>query len=65
MISLDGEYENNNVLKPTKVKFNRLLAEKWGSLMEAGKTLISQPYLKYLLILGFADFGLMARYLKT
>lgn len=69
VMMLEGEYENNNDMKilvenadliitPLKTK----LSQKFANFKDNVKTLFTQPYLKYLAITSFADFGLMARY---
>lgn len=62
-MTLEGEYENNNNVddKSKSVPFKTRVFEKLQSFAKQMKELFSQPYLKYLTITSFADFGLMAR----
>ncbi|RZC36930.1 synaptic vesicle glycoprotein 2C-like, partial [Asbolus verrucosus] len=64
VMTLEGEYENNNntetSIKEEPLKFR--LYRKIHTSLDEMKVLFSQPYLKYLGITCFADFGLMASY---
>ncbi|KAJ3666324.1 hypothetical protein Zmor_001774 [Zophobas morio] len=64
VMTLEGENENNNnteeIIK--QIPLNVKIYEKLCSVAADVKTLFSQPYVKYLGITSFADFGLMASY---
>lgn len=64
-MSLEGEFSDNNnaLINTTKKSLLDILKEKTKLCVQELNNLVSQPYLKYLLIACFADFGLMARYL--
>ncbi|KAJ8919145.1 hypothetical protein NQ315_012130, partial [Exocentrus adspersus] len=63
VLALEGEYENNNNIdfNHNKTLTNRLIG-KLRSMYDLLRVLFSQPYLKYLGITSFVDFGLMASY---
>jgi hypothetical protein len=63
-MTLEDEYENNNNDTETDVKeipFKTKVYQKMCNFAEDMKMLFEQPYLKYLGITCFVDFGLMAR----
>lgn len=62
-MTLEGEYENNNNSENTtnKIPLKDKICFKILSVFDELKVLFSQPYLKYLAVTCFADFGLMAR----
>lgn len=62
-MTLEGEYENNNNVdeKSKSVPFRSRILAKIQFFSGEMKQLFSQPYLKYLTITSFVDFGLMAR----
>ncbi|CAH1175892.1 unnamed protein product [Phaedon cochleariae] len=63
VLSLVGEFENNNENKSIKNGYQgRTILEKAKNVLNSLKVLFSQPYLKYMAITGFADFGLMTSY---
>jgi VNT family MFS transporter (synaptic vesicle glycoprotein 2) len=65
VMTLEDEYENNNNDTETDVKeipFKTKVYQKMCNFAEDIKMLFEQPYLKYLGITCFVDFGLMASY---
>ncbi|XP_018562430.1 synaptic vesicle glycoprotein 2C-like isoform X2 [Anoplophora glabripennis] len=63
VLTLEGEYENNNNLTfANKMPLIDRIRKKCRSTCNLLSVLLSQPYLKYLGITSFADFGLMASY---
>ncbi|XP_973450.3 synaptic vesicle glycoprotein 2B isoform X2 [Tribolium castaneum] len=64
VMTLEGEYENNNNSEGlgTKVPLREKICVKITSIVSETQVLFTQPYLKYLSVTCFADFGLMASY---
>lgn len=66
VVILEGEHENNNnslLLEETAptVPWKKQVKEKLEKGLTLVKKLFTQPYVRYLAITSFADFGLMAR----
>ncbi|XP_074041069.1 synaptic vesicle glycoprotein 2B isoform X2 [Leptinotarsa decemlineata] len=62
VLTLEGELENNNVVKTKRCTLVRKIKNKCSAVLNSLKVLFSQPYLRYLAITSFADFGLMMSY---
>lgn len=63
MVLLEGEYENNNNLKMEEDQrpWTQKISGALKVFLDRFGKLCSQPYVRYLGITSFADFGLMAR----
>ncbi|XP_049820989.1 synaptic vesicle glycoprotein 2C-like isoform X2 [Aethina tumida] len=62
VLALEGEYENNNNVQEVTCSLRTHIFNKMSEFGKTIKSLFGHTYVRYLGIVSFADFGLMASY---